>query len=97
LINQDDRILLSERNHHQRGEWIMSQGVLGFQYEVDNKRSEMTALGGLPVYLEFGHVMGLTGCLRDRLGIKDDDEAWSSDRVIMSLGVAQSCWRRVCG
>lgn len=63
----------------------MSQGVLGFQYEVDNKRSEMTALGGLPVYLEFGHVMGLTGCLRDRLGIREDDEAWSSDRVIMSL------------
>ena len=63
----------------------MSQGVLGFQYEVDNKRSEMTALGGLPVYLEFGHVMGLTGCLRDRLGIKEDDEGWSSDRVIMGL------------
>ena len=50
----------------------MSQGVLGFQYEVDNKRSEMTALGGLPVYLEFGHVMGLTGYLRDRLSTKQD-------------------------
>ena len=74
----------------------MSQGVLGFQYEVDNKRSEMTALGGLPVYLEFGHVMGLTGCLRDRLGIKDDDEAWSSDRDMMSLVLsillAESVW-----
>ncbi len=63
----------------------MSQGLLGFQYEVENRRSEMTALGGLPVYLEFGHVMGLTGYLRNRLSTKQDDEGWSSDRVIMSL------------
>ena len=63
----------------------MSQGVFSFQYEVDNKRSDMTALGGLPVYLEFGHVIGLTGCLRERLGTKEDYAGWSSDGVIMSL------------
>jgi len=37
----------------------MAQGVLPFQYEVENRVGGMTALAGLPAYLEFAQVMGL--------------------------------------
>jgi hypothetical protein len=63
----------------------MSQGLLGFQYEVEKKECGLTAFAGLPVYLEFAHVMGLMGHLKSRLEIKDDDDGWSCDRVIMGL------------
>lgn len=63
----------------------MSQGLLGFQYEVEKKESGLTAMAGLPVYLEFAHVMGLMGHLRTHLEISNDDEGWRGDRVIMGL------------
>lgn len=63
----------------------MSQGLLGFQYEVEKKESGLTALAGLPVYLEFAHVMGLKGHLKTSLEVSDEAEGWSADRVIMGL------------
>ena len=37
----------------------MAQRVLPFQYEVEKKAGGKTALAGLPLYVEFAHVMGL--------------------------------------
>jgi hypothetical protein len=37
----------------------MPQGVLPFQYEVEKTPGGMTALAGLPLYLDLAHVMGL--------------------------------------
>jgi hypothetical protein len=53
LRDQDDRLLLLPRFYHQLGEYSMAQGILPFQYEVDEKPGGMTALAGLPVYFEF--------------------------------------------
>ena len=39
-------------NYHQRGETIMSQGVLPFQYQEKNRAVGLTALAGLPAYLD---------------------------------------------
>ena len=61
----------------------MSQGFLGFQYEVEKKTGGMTSLAGLPLYIEYGNIMGMAGSLRDRLGGKN--EIWTPDKVIMSL------------
>ena len=36
----------------------MAQGVLSFQYEEEKKDSGITALAGLPVYLDFGFSIG---------------------------------------
>ena len=35
----------------------MTQGVLPFKYEEDKTDAGMTALGGLPVYLDLVHVI----------------------------------------
>ena len=37
----------------------MAQGVLPFKYEAEKNRSGMTALAGLPTYLELASVCGL--------------------------------------
>ena len=38
---------------------MMSQGVLGFKYERGERETGLTALGGLPLYLELAVVIGL--------------------------------------
>ena len=38
----------------------MAQGILPFKYEKEKTPSGMTALGGLPVYLDLSTVSGLT-------------------------------------
>ena len=42
----------------------MTQGVLPFQYEVSATACGMTALAGLPAYLDLAVVSGLTGAIR---------------------------------
>ena len=37
----------------------MAQGVLPFKYESEKKTTGMTALAGLPVYLDLAKVIGL--------------------------------------
>jgi hypothetical protein len=45
-------MVLDKQNYHQRGESTMAQGVLPFKYESEKKTTGMTALAGLPVYLD---------------------------------------------
>lgn len=37
----------------------MPQGVLPFKYEEEAKEVGMTALAGLPMYLDLAHVVGM--------------------------------------
>ena len=37
----------------------MAQGVLPFKYEAEKKTTGMTALAGLPTYLDLAKVIGL--------------------------------------
>jgi len=63
----------------------MTQGVFPFQYEVEKRPGGMTALAGLPPYLEFGYVMGLSAAIENRLKIRGGDQGWSDNETIMSL------------
>lgn len=63
----------------------MKQGVFPFKYEVEKKSGGMTALAGLPTYLEFGYVMGLSKSIEDRLKIRGGDQGWSDAETVMSL------------
>ncbi len=38
---------------------MMAQRTLPFQHEEERRESGMTALAGLPVYLDLAHVVGL--------------------------------------
>src|SRR4030042_718049 len=64
----------------------MRQGVLPFNYEPEPNESGMTALAGLPAYLELAIVSGLTDSIQrhlGRLGLKT--QGWTDTQIILSL------------
>jgi hypothetical protein len=63
----------------------MAQGVLPFQYEVDKKPGGMTALGGLPLYLDFSHLMGLRRLIAEHVRARQGDQGWTDDQMIMAM------------
>jgi hypothetical protein len=78
-------MLFAQRIYHQRGETIMAQGVLPFQFEVEKKDGGMTALAGLPVYLDFCHAMGLRRLITDHMRVRQGGQGWTDDQMIMAL------------
>jgi hypothetical protein len=64
---------------------IMTQGVLPFKYENEKQKSDMTAFGGLPLYLDLAHVMGLSRLVEKNLGVRTNSQGWSDSEMIMSL------------
>jgi hypothetical protein len=64
---------------------IMAQGVLPFKYENEKQKAEMTALGGLPLYLDLAHVMGLSKSIEKNLGIRRNSQGWSDSELVISL------------
>jgi hypothetical protein len=65
---------------------MLKQGVLPFSYEVEPTESGMTALAGLPAYLELAIVSGLTDSIQRHLGqctIKK--QGWTDTQIVMSL------------
>ena len=63
LIIGYDRMRVRQANYHQRGESIMAQGVLPYKYEGERNDAGMTALAGLPIYLDLASVLGVADCI----------------------------------
>ena len=65
---------------------MATQGVLPFRYECEPTASGMTALAGLPPYLELAVVSGLTGSIRRHLRVcAAQKQGWSDAQIVMSL------------
>jgi hypothetical protein len=63
----------------------MAQTVLPFQYEVEKRDGGMTALAGLPAYLEFAQVMGLGRMISGKVKARQSDQGWTDEQMVMSL------------
>jgi hypothetical protein len=63
----------------------MTQGVLPFKYEEEASSVGMTALGGLPVYLELAHIAGLSRSIGKNLRVRVGGQGWTDSEVVMSL------------
>jgi hypothetical protein len=63
----------------------MAQGILPFQYEIEKRNGGLTALAGLPLYLELAHVMGLPRLIADHVRARQGDQGWTDDQMIMAL------------
>jgi hypothetical protein len=64
----------------------MRQGVLPFSYEPEPTESGMTALAGLPAYLELAIVSGLTDSIQRHLGgLGLKKQGWTDTQIILSL------------
>jgi hypothetical protein len=69
--------------YHQRGEYSMPQGVLPYKYEEEKTASGMTALAGLPVYLDLASVLGLGDDIQRHMQVKE--QGWTDEQSILSL------------
>ena len=65
---------------------MIAQGVLPFRYECERTGSGMTALAGLPPYLELAAVSGLTESIRRDLQVcAGQDQGWIDVQIVMPL------------
>ena len=65
---------------------MVTQGVLPFRYESEPTISGMTALAGLPPYLELAVVSGLTDSMRHRLRVcAGQNQGWSEAQIVVPL------------
>jgi Transposase DDE domain group 1 len=62
----------------------MAQGILPYKYEEEKTPGGMTALAGLPVYLDLASVLGLGDHIRDHLRIRQC-RGWTDEQIITSL------------
>ena len=62
----------------------MAQGVLAFQYEAETTASGVTALGGLPIYLELIKVSGLDAAIKKYVQVAGD-QGWFDLQMILAL------------
>lgn len=63
----------------------MKQGVLPFQYEEEKTSTGMTALAGLPVYLDLARVAGLAKSIGRHVRLREGDQGWSDSQMVTSL------------
>jgi hypothetical protein len=63
----------------------MAQGALPFKYEQQRQCGGMTALAGLPVYLDLAHVMGLSRSVEKHLSVRGSGRGWTDCQVVTSL------------
>ncbi len=63
----------------------MSQGVLPFKYEEEKTGTGMTALAGLPLYLDLAKMMGLGKSIQKHLKIRENSQGWTDSQVVLSL------------
>ena len=63
----------------------MPQNLLPFQYKTDPTESKMTALGGLPLFLDLMRNLGGIDSLRSCLDKTSEFNGWSHSDVVLSL------------
>jgi hypothetical protein len=84
-MDQADRIFLAKKNYHQRGEPNMTQGVIPFKYEEEKSESRMTALAGLPIYLDLARVLGLSASIQKHVKVRENSQGWTDSQSLTSL------------
>ncbi len=63
----------------------MKQGVLPFQYEEEKRSTGMTALAGLPAYLDLARVAGLARSIERHVRVREGGQGWSDSQMVTSL------------
>ena len=73
----------------------MSQGVLPFQYEEEKRSTGMTALAGLPLYLDLAGVTGLARSIGRHVRLREGARA-GAIAPMRHRGAAEPGWWGVC-
>ncbi len=62
----------------------MIQGVLPFKYEEEKTQTGMTALAGLPVYLDLAKVIGLSKSIGKYLKVRENSQGWTDPQMTLN-------------
>ena len=63
----------------------MAQGILPFKYETEKKATDMTALGGLPAYLDLAQVIGLSKSIQKHIKVRAGGQGWKDTQMVLAL------------
>ncbi|MBU3948120.1 MAG: IS1380 family transposase [Proteobacteria bacterium] len=63
----------------------MTQGALPFKYETEKKATGMTALAGLPVYLDLARIMRLDKSIQRHLNVRRNGQGWTDSQIVLAL------------
>ena len=63
----------------------MAQGVLPYKYEEERNDAGMTALAGLPIYLDLASVLGVGDCIRAHVHVRETGQGWTDEQAVLSL------------
>ena len=63
----------------------MAQGVLPYKYEEERTDGGMTALAGLPIYLDLASVLGVADFIRAHVHVRKSGQAWTDEQAVLSL------------
>jgi hypothetical protein len=63
----------------------MAQGVLPYKYEEERNDAGMTALAGLPIYLDLASVLDVGDCIRAHIHVKESGQGWTDEQAVLSL------------
>ena len=63
----------------------MPQGTLPFQYEIEGGSNGLTALAGLPLYLDLASVAGLRGSFERHVQARSGGQGWTDAQMLTSL------------
>jgi hypothetical protein len=62
----------------------MAQGVLPYKYEEERNDAGMTALAGLPIYLDLASVLGVSDGIGAHVHVRSE-QGWTDEQAILSL------------
>ena len=63
---------------------MLSQGVLGFQYEAEPSAAGLTSLAGLPLYLELVKASGLAAAIRQHVHVAGE-QGWLDLQMVLAV------------
>jgi hypothetical protein len=63
----------------------MAQGVLPYKYEEERGSTGMTALAGLPIYLDLASVLGVGDCIRAHVHVRKSGQGWTNEQAVLSV------------
>ncbi len=78
----------------------MAQGILPFKVELERSEAGMTALAGLPLYLDLAKVVEISRLIQRHLWERDNGQGWTDGLVVMALimlNLEESCRRATLG
>ena len=64
---------------------MIAQALLPYKYEAEKQGAGMTALAGLPLYLDLAWVSGLVESIRRHLKLREGQQGWTDAQMVMAL------------